>query len=82
MKPSQVTTIHGALAAAFLCAVAPLANAAEPGIEFSHDDWTLACDNTRTCRAAGYQSEQGGAPMSVLRIAPLVATRAGDAALA
>ncbi|HEX8604066.1 MAG TPA: DUF1176 domain-containing protein, partial [Pseudoduganella sp.] len=30
--------------------------AGEPhGIAFSHHDWELACDNTRTCRAAGYQ---------------------------
>ncbi|GGY19053.1 hypothetical protein GCM10007386_55580 [Pseudoduganella dura] len=25
------------------------------GIAFTHHDWELACDNTRTCRAAGYQ---------------------------
>jgi len=25
-------------------------------VAFEHDDWELACDNTRTCRAAGYQS--------------------------
>lgn len=37
------------------------------GISFSHHDWELACDNTRTCRAAGYQSEEDGAPpVSVL----------------
>lgn len=27
------------------------------GLEFSHFDWELACDNTGTCRAAGYQSD-------------------------
>ncbi|RZI54672.1 MAG: DUF1176 domain-containing protein, partial [Pseudomonas sp.] len=26
---------------------------------FSYKDWEVACDNTRTCRAAGYQSEAG-----------------------
>ncbi|MCL2021333.1 MAG: DUF1176 domain-containing protein [Betaproteobacteria bacterium] len=26
---------------------------------FAHKDWDLACDNTRTCRAAGYQAEEG-----------------------
>ncbi len=24
-----------------------------PGMDFSHHDWQLVCDNTRTCRAAG-----------------------------
>lgn len=38
------------------------------GIDFSHHDWTLACDNTRTCRAAGYQNEEAAdqLPVSVL----------------
>ena len=27
------------------------------GITFSHNDWELACDNTGTCRAAGYSQE-------------------------
>lgn len=27
------------------------------GQSFSHGDWELACDNTGTCRAAGYHSE-------------------------
>jgi hypothetical protein len=26
-------------------------------ISFDHKDWELACDNTRTCRAAGYHAE-------------------------
>jgi hypothetical protein len=34
------------------------------GISFEHRDWELACDNTRTCRAAGYQNE--GKPVSML----------------
>ncbi|AKN95257.1 DUF1176 domain-containing protein [Xanthomonas oryzae] len=30
-------------------------------------DWTIACDNTRTCRAAGYQADEGEhLPVSVL----------------
>ena len=34
---------------------------------FSYKDWELACDNTRTCRAAGYQSEAGSSdPVSIL----------------
>jgi hypothetical protein len=28
-----------------------------PSISFSHKDWELVCDNTRTCRAAGYHPE-------------------------
>lgn len=27
-------------------------------IHFEHKDWELACDNTRTCRAAGYSDEK------------------------
>lgn len=39
------------------------------GFYFQHQDWEIACDNTGTCRAAGYQKEEGeevAAPMSVL----------------
>lgn len=32
---------------------------ADDGVSFSHKDWELACDNTRTCRAAGYSAEEG-----------------------
>ncbi len=32
---------------------------AEDGVSFSHKDWELACDNTLTCRAAGYSAEEG-----------------------
>ncbi|PIF77999.1 uncharacterized protein DUF1176 [Variovorax sp. 54] len=36
-------------------------------VSFSHNDWELVCDNTRTCRAAGYQSESGQSePVSML----------------
>jgi hypothetical protein len=37
-----------------------------PGISFSHHDWEIVCDNTRTCRAAGYQSEEVDLAVSVL----------------
>lgn len=31
------------------------------GIYFSHHDWEISCDNTKTCRAAGYNADsQGG----------------------
>ncbi|QFZ86587.1 DUF1176 domain-containing protein [Variovorax paradoxus] len=36
-------------------------------VSFSHNDWELVCDNTRTCRAAGYQAESGvSEPVSML----------------
>ncbi|EAP0878280.1 DUF1176 domain-containing protein [Salmonella enterica subsp. enterica] len=33
--------------------------AQESGASFSHKDWEVVCDNTLTCRAAGYSSEEG-----------------------
>jgi hypothetical protein len=58
---------HTALA----LACTPLAAAAEEAepVAFQHQDWELVCDNTRTCRAAGYQAEYEGdasPPVSVL----------------
>jgi len=49
--------------------------AAVEGLSFQHGDWEVACDNTRTCRAAGYQSDDSdeSLPVSVLL------TRAGGA---
>ena len=57
--------VLGALAMASLTAGA---QPATPGaVGFSHKDWGLQCDNTRTCRAAGYQSESGDSdPVSLL----------------
>lgn len=37
-----------------------------PGLSFQHKDWELACDNTRTCRAAGYQADDSDLAVSVL----------------
>ncbi len=59
-------------AAAALSFAAFSAAAARPygqeGASFSHNDWELVCDNTRTCRAAGYQAESSGItePVSML----------------
>ncbi|MDO4776161.1 MAG: DUF1176 domain-containing protein [Cardiobacteriaceae bacterium] len=39
-----------------LILAAPAAFALE-GLQFQHEDWEIACDNTGTCRAAGYQNE-------------------------
>lgn len=37
-----------------------------PQARFSHGDWELACDNTRTCRAAGYSPDGVELSVSVL----------------
>lgn len=39
-----------------LFAALPAIAAGQAPTTFSHFDWELACDNTRTCRAAGYQA--------------------------
>jgi hypothetical protein len=41
-------------------------SADNPGLSFSHNDWELVCDNTRTCRAAGYSSDGEELSVSVL----------------
>lgn len=37
-----------------------------PSLTFEHKDWELACDNTRTCRAAGYHVEGADNRISIL----------------
>ncbi|KAB7768184.1 DUF1176 domain-containing protein [Xanthomonas maliensis] len=55
------------LAAALLLSPVSALAAPATNVAFSHDDWTIACDNTRTCRAAGYQPDEGEhLPVSVL----------------
>jgi hypothetical protein len=50
-----------------LAALAAAAQGADvEGIHVSHHDWELACDNTRSCRAAGYQADDAEFPVSVL----------------
>jgi hypothetical protein len=49
--------------------------AAFPHIPFNHRDWELVCDNTRTCRAAGYQPDGAERNASIL-----LTRRAGPAA--
>jgi hypothetical protein len=46
-----------------------------PHIPFNHQDWELVCDNTRTCRAAGYQPDDAERNASIL-----LTRRAGPAA--
>jgi len=45
------------LRAALLLAATSATAAEPPDVGFTHKDWELACDNTRTCRAAGYHTE-------------------------
>lgn len=56
--------LHAALLLA-LAAPAALPARAEEG-SFDHQDWQLVCDNTRTCRVAGYQRDDADMPVSVL----------------
>lgn len=50
-----------ACAGLLLLAGASHASAADlPKLKFSHGDWEIACDNTRTCRAAGYYIGRSG----------------------
>ena len=50
-----------------LSSISSFSLAAIQGLHFSHKDWEIACDNTGTCRAAGYQSDQNiDQPVSVL----------------
>lgn len=56
------------LASVLLWPVSVLAGDAS-GFSFSHKDWELSCDNTGTCRAAGYQTEANiDHPVSILLI--------------
>lgn len=42
---------------------------AHAGVEFVNQDWQVACDNTMTCRLAGYQAENNSElPVSVLLV--------------
>ncbi|MGY3868526.1 DUF1176 domain-containing protein [Aeromonas crassostreae] len=54
------------LAAGWLLAPS-LAHAAPDGMSFQHKEWELACDNTLTCRAAGYSAQSGGISVLLTR---------------
>ncbi|EHM53900.1 DUF1176 domain-containing protein, partial [Cardiobacterium valvarum] len=51
-----------------LLAVLPFASLAfnDNGSYFDHKDWEIACDNTGTCRAAGYQTDEDENAISLL----------------
>ncbi|MGN6283096.1 DUF1176 domain-containing protein [Frateuria sp.] len=55
-----------------LAVLAPWAQAdtvnVDGGMAFFHRDWEVACDNTRTCRIAGYQQDGDEHAISVLLI--------------
>lgn len=59
MSSSRWTTALAVVLALVLAFVALAASAQAPerGLSFAHKDWELVCDNTRTCRAAGYHAE-------------------------
>ncbi|PKG35477.1 DUF1176 domain-containing protein [Psychrobacter sp. Sarcosine-3u-12] len=55
------------LAALTITSLSAMSHAA--AVEFTSQDWQVACDNTRTCRLAGYQAENNSElPVSVLLI--------------
>lgn len=55
--------------AAMLSLAAPVAGlAGQEPVTFSHGDWELVCDNTRTCRAAGYQRDGNASEPVSMRI--------------
>ncbi len=56
--------LHAALSMALAAPMALPAHATEAA--FQHQDWELVCDNTRTCRVAGYQRDDADLPVSVL----------------
>ena len=55
-----------------LLALLPATALAAPlqGFYDNFDDWDIACDNTGTCRIAGYQEDYGTHPISVLFTRP------------
>ncbi len=61
-------TLYSAGAIAVMATEPLAAQPAAPteGLHFSHHDWEVACDNTRTCRAAGYQADEAENPVSLL----------------
>jgi hypothetical protein len=52
--------------ASTILATAHAYSAAFPQIPFTHHDWELVCDNTRACRAAGYQADDAERRASIL----------------
>jgi len=55
--------------------ISTMGNTATP-VALESKDWQVACDNTRTCRLAGYQSQNN----SEMPVSVLLVRRAGDTA--
>ena len=51
MKNTEIAALS------LLAALVSPAMAQDSGVSFGHKNWELACDNTNTCRAAGYANE-------------------------
>lgn len=66
MTLSPYRSRFGQLALLFAMAAPVACPARATDATFDHGDWQLVCDNTRTCRAAGYQSDDAAMPVSVL----------------
>jgi hypothetical protein len=87
MNPANPRITHPFLVILLLslCANAA-AQGEEAGIRFEHGDWEVACDNTLTCRIAGYCAEEdfenGCATVLLTRAAGPDAPLAGKARLA
>ncbi|MEN6670269.1 DUF1176 domain-containing protein [Psychrobacter sp. B38] len=65
MKSSRLLPIITAVSAALFSTV----SMADTGVDFVSQDWQVACDNTLTCRLAGYQAENNSElPVSVLLV--------------
>lgn len=62
LKPRSLT--FALLAASAAAGASPRSDL--PSISFDHIDWQLACDNTRTCRAAGYHPEDDDTPNATI----------------
>lgn len=58
--------VLSALVATSAAMFSPISTAA---VELNHHDWQVVCDNTRTCRLAGYQAENNSDfPVSVMLV--------------
>ena len=67
LPDSQPTKKAYLLAPVGLLGALALPVSAQAATEFSHNDWQVACDNTLTCRIAGYQAESNSdMPVSVM----------------
>ena len=65
MIPNKILPIFVAIGGAIISSP----SMAAASVEFTNQDWQVVCDNTRTCRLAGYQAENNNdLPVSVLLI--------------